>query len=200
MKKAFPIFAVFATFLLFASFNFSTKESKRIIVIDAGHGGIDLGTNVGEIYEKIIVEQIAVKIRKSNKNKNIKLVLLRDGDEFLELKDRVEKINSYQAEMMISLHINMNDEKSINGVNAYISKENSFYKNSHSQANQLLKNLSRESLKNGGIIEKDLYVLKNANCPAVLLEIGFLSNEKDRNYITSKEGQNQIAKQICNSF
>ncbi|EKT4499932.1 N-acetylmuramoyl-L-alanine amidase, partial [Flavobacterium psychrophilum] len=56
--------------------------------------------------------------------------------------------------------------------------------------------ISNEKLAKGEVKDANFFVIKNSKCPALLLEVGYLSNENDKTYITSESGQNEIANQI----
>ena len=60
----------------------------------------------------------------------------------------------------------------------------------------LVEKISNEKLAKGEVKDANLFLIKNSKCPALLLEVGYLSNENDKTYITSENGQNEIAKKI----
>jgi N-acetylmuramoyl-L-alanine amidase len=98
---------------LFAIAFFSFKPiDKKIIVIDAGHGGNDIGAIVDGISEKQIVLAVASNIKKLNNSQdNYEIVLTRDSDNFPTLSDRTDMINKLNPEMVISLHVNRSPAK-----------------------------------------------------------------------------------------
>jgi N-acetylmuramoyl-L-alanine amidase/beta-lactamase regulating signal transducer with metallopeptidase domain len=177
--------------------NFQAKKSgQKVIVIDAGHGGKDPGAKIDEELESKIVESIAKKIKALNGSEDLKIILLREDDSFLSLSDRVNKINQINPDMLISLHLNASKNPNEKGVNAFISSQNGFYEKSLDKANKLIENISNNNLTKGGVKDANLYIIKNSKCPAILLEVGYLSNENDKAYITSESGKDEIAKNI----
>jgi N-acetylmuramoyl-L-alanine amidase len=172
------------------------KNEKMIIVIDAGHGGKDPGAKIDEELESKIVESIAKKIKALNSSEELKIILLREDDSFLSLSDRVNKINQINPDLLISLHLNASKNPNEKGVNAFISSQNGFYDKSLEKANKLIENISNNNLTKGGVKDANLYIIKNSKCPAVLLEVGYLSNANDKAYITSESGKDEIAKNI----
>ncbi|WP_353169439.1 N-acetylmuramoyl-L-alanine amidase [Flavobacterium sp.] len=181
--------------------NFQAKKpGQKVIVIDAGHGGKDLGAKIDEELESKIVESIAKKIKALNGSEDLKIILLREDDNFVSLSDRVNKINQIKPDILISLHLNASKNPNEKGVNAFISSQNGFYDKSLEKANQLIENLSNNNLAKGGVKDANLYIIKNSKCPAVLLEVGYLSNENDKAYITSESGKDEIAKNILALF
>ena len=196
MKNKMKFLAVLGILTIFLSFAFKPLNDKKIIVIDAGHGGKDFGAQIGGELEKKIVENIANKISLLNGKGEIEIVLLREDDSFIELSERVARINKINPSLLISLHINASKNLKENGVNAYVSKQNDFYDKSMESAKNLVDKISNEKLAKGEVKEANFFVIKNSKCPALLLEVGYLSNENDKNYITSESGQNEIANQI----
>ena len=190
--------AVLGLLAIFLSFAFKPLplRDKKTIVIDAGHGGKDFGAHIGVQQEKKIVENIANKINLLNGKNEIEIILLRKDDNFLELSERVSKINKINPSLVISLHVSSSQNLNENGVNAYVSKQNVFYEKSKENAKNLVDKISNKKLAKGEVKEADLFVLKNSKCPALLIEIGYLSNENDRTYLISENGQNEIANKI----
>jgi N-acetylmuramoyl-L-alanine amidase/beta-lactamase regulating signal transducer with metallopeptidase domain len=174
----------------------SKKPAQKVIVIDAGHGGKDPGAKIDEELESKIVESIAKKIKALNGSEDLKIILLREDDSFVSLSDRVNKINQINPDLLISLHLNASKNPNEKGVNAFISSQNGFYDKSLEKANQLIEEISNNILTKGGVKDANLYIIKNSKCPAVLLEVGFLSNLNDKAYITSESGKDEIAKNI----
>ena len=193
--QSLAVLGLLTIFLLFA-FKPLPLSGKKTIVIDAGHGGEDTGAQIGAEQEKKIVENIANKINALNGEDNVEIILLRKDDSFIQLSERVSKINQINPSLVISLHVNSSQNVNENGVNAYVSKQNAFYEKSKESAKNLVDKISDQKLAKGEVKDANYYVLKNSKCPALLVEIGFLSNDNDRAYLTSENGQNEIANKI----
>ncbi len=188
---------VFLSVAVFGTFAFKSTDAKKIIVIDAGHGGDDSGASLEGLQEKIIVETIAKKIKDQNKDGNLEIILLREGDKSMDLKERTLIINKLKPALTISLHINSNSNLDANGVGAYIPSDKRFYDQSKEIAEIVIDKLAATgNLKKRKVSEAPFYLLKNAECPIMTLEVGYLSNQKDRNYISSDKGQDEIAAKI----
>jgi N-acetylmuramoyl-L-alanine amidase len=196
MKNKFKLLTALGIISIFLLVAFKPLSEKKIIVIDAGHGGKDHGASVGEVLEKDIVEKIANRIKALNKDENVEIVLLREEDNFLELKERVEKINALKPSLVISLHANITKNETVNGVEAFVSKENQFYDQSYKHAEGLINEVSNDNLTKRGVKDASLFLLKNSICPAVNLGVGFLSNPKEKEYLSSEKGQNEIATSV----
>jgi len=195
MMQSLAVLGVLTIFLSFA-FKSLPLNDKKTIVIDAGHGGKDIGAHIGTEQEKKIVENIANKINLLNGKDNVEIILLREDDSFIELSERVSKINKINPSLVISLHVNSSKNLNENGINAYVSKQNVFYEKSKESAKDLVDKISNEKLAKGEVKDANYFVLKNSKCPALLVEIGYLSNENDRTYLISENGQNEIANKI----
>ena len=186
----------FAAALLTLTFAF-TNVDKKVVVIDVSHGGHDSGTTINGFNEKEIALNIARKIKGLNTNANIEIILTRDDDEFLSLKDRAAQINKLQPDMVISLHANSTDNEKTNGKEIFISDLNSQKEKSGHLAMKLFQNFNDRNVK----IEKaDFYLLKKVEYPVALVELGYLSNQNDFENLTSEKGQIELAVSILKSL
>lgn len=172
------------------------KKQKKIIVIDAGHGGTDLGATKEELNEKKLTSEIAKKIKTLFSDTNVEILFTRDEDEFMDLKSRTDFINANKADLVISLHINFNKNTETKGFEIFVSDKNETFEKSKLLAEKLSSKISKTQLKNRGLKTAPFYILKNSTSPSMVVELGFLSNESDRNFITSEKGQTEIAKSI----
>ncbi|OXA86216.1 N-acetylmuramoyl-L-alanine amidase LytC precursor [Flavobacterium hibernum] len=115
----------------------------------------------------------------------------------MELSERVSVINNLKPDLVVSLHVNSNMNMSANGAEAYVPSNEMFHEKSKESAVIVIDKMTEDgNLNKRKVTEAPFYILKNANCPVMTLLIGFLSNEKDRDYITSEKGQNEIALNI----
>ncbi|MGZ5997932.1 MAG: N-acetylmuramoyl-L-alanine amidase [Rhizomicrobium sp.] len=98
---------------------------KRVIVIDAGHGGIDSGTNgVNGLMEKDLVLDEALRLgRTLAQRPNYLVHLTRDTDVYIPLKERVNIGRSWRADLFISLHADSNPDPNVNGLSIYTLSE-----------------------------------------------------------------------------
>ncbi|MDQ8143115.1 N-acetylmuramoyl-L-alanine amidase [Chryseobacterium sp. CFS15] len=186
--KALKLLAV--SFASAAMLSFST-ETKKIIVIDAGHGGNDFGATMNGVSEKDMVLNIARQIKKaSDKDGTYEVILTRSEDTSTKLTERTEQINKLNPEMVISLHINRTPEANTNksGHEIFIQKTSE----SKSLAEKLSAKLGECSIK-----EENLHILRNSKSPAVLVELGYINNIKEREYMNSSDGQREIAQKFA---
>lgn len=184
---------------IFSIFSFTTSEKKMRIVIDAGHGGNDNGVVVDDVTEKEITEAIGRKIKFLNNKESVEVIIIRDKDEFMNLSDRVNKINALNPDLVISLHINSHQDTTVNGFEVFIGEKNQKNVDSKIIAESLL-NSTPQPLAKREVKEANLYLLNNVKCPAVLLELGFLTNNHDRDFLESQLGQQKIACMVLKSL
>jgi N-acetylmuramoyl-L-alanine amidase len=102
-----------------------TVNGKRVVVIDAGHGGVDPGAVRGRIYEKRITLAVANAIKEQLlKSGRYRVVLTRSRDTFLELRERVEVAHEKKGDLFISVHADTHPKKNTRGASVYTLSEN----------------------------------------------------------------------------
>lgn len=98
------------------------EKAPNILVLDPGHGGNDLGTGVGALYEKDIslIYALALKAKLAEEIPDLKVLLTREEDRFVSLADRAHYANSKKAELFLSIHVNHAANGSIHGAETFI--------------------------------------------------------------------------------
>ena len=181
----------------------SAKSTKETIMIDAGHGGYDVGSisNYND-YEKDINLQIALLVGKQLKSYGYKVVCTRTSDSVSWSDDNVEDLQTRcdlakkkNADLFISIHLN-SSEYEANGYEIYCDFNN---KNTVKLSNSILTQLDKlDYSTNRGLLdtnESPLYVVANNEVDAILIEAGFISDDSDLYYL--KNYTNNIAKAIA---
>lgn len=177
---------------------------KYTVIIDAGHGGYDNGAEASDgTTEKEIALQLAQAIKQNNINENIEIVLTRNNDEFSDPRKRVEFSTLQNADLFISLHCNTIttiSETKYNGVELFVvskEKDNGYRQKSIEIANFINKNLAH-NFNSYGIKERKvgIWVLQGTQCPAVLIETGFLNNAEDLKRLKDTKSQQLMSKDI----
>lgn len=176
---------------------------EHIVVVDAGHGGEDTGSYAkrGTWSEKDYNLDFVSKIAASWQDNRVKLYFTRTKDEALSLSERVEFANEVEADLFVSIHCNSTDEYAGSGLEA-LYKSNRFKEESKAIAKKSLENLEEATgLVNRGVLDgQSIYIIRNANMPTILLEMGFLSDEKDLAYIEQEDCRQKMAEVICTSI
>ncbi|WP_082418889.1 N-acetylmuramoyl-L-alanine amidase CwlD [Massilibacterium senegalense] len=189
---------------------FTLPLSGKIVVIDAGHGGIDGGA-VGKkgTREKDITLKIAHELRDYLQGAGAYVIMTREGDYDLaptnmkrvrdrkvyDLKKRTKIINESGADFFISIHLNAISSSKWSGAQT-------FYHLSHDENEEMAKYIQQEislTLKNTKRMEKPIhhvYILKKAKIPGVLVEAGFLSNYEEERLLRDEKYQQKMAASI----
>lgn len=186
---------LFAAVFAISSFSSTNNTAPLVVVVDAGHGGKDSGNRGGGPFEKEINLAIANHLQALGNGKEIKVILIRDKDEFLSLEDRVKFVNKHKADLFLSLHCNASGDKERRGVEVFFSTENNqrdlSKEYSSLLATGLLPTVGKAELKSANFM-----VLKNNPIPAVLIEMGFMTNRDEFNLLQDPNHQKQLANGI----
>ena len=165
----------------------------QTVVIDAGHGGQDNGGVWGQVYEKHLALDTAARLEANLKSMGYKTVMLRRGDYFLTLPQRVNMGNAYKNAIFVSIHYNYTWKKNVSGLETYY----------YSSEGQGLAQFVQGSLA-GHTCTVDrrakfarFYVIRNSRLPAILVESGFVSNETERNRMKSAAFRESVARSIA---
>ncbi|MFP4015879.1 MAG: N-acetylmuramoyl-L-alanine amidase [Halanaerobiales bacterium] len=171
--------------------NFSLiKEEEReiksdIIIVDAGHGGFDPGAiGPGGMQEKDLNLELALKTEELLKAAGYNVILTRDDDTFISLKERVEIANEKKALLFVSIHINSSNSSYSEGTETFIAPAK--VTDSLLLANLLQDEmLTRLKRPDRGVKRENFYVIKHTEMPAALVEIAFLSNPHEESLLGS---------------
>lgn len=177
------------------------------IIIDAGHGGNDSGA-VGPtgLYEKDVNLNVALKVGEILKNNNINVIYTRESDstswdssnQMDSLETRVNISNSNNTIAFVAIHCNSYSDSTVNGIETYVYAKGT---TSEKLADNIQNNLVQEtSLNDRGVRTADYYVLVHTTSPAVLTEIGFISNPDEENLMRSDDYLNKVADAIANGI
>jgi len=181
---------------LASSFSFTDNENPLTVVIDPGHGGDDYGVPHQIVPEKDINLAISQQVAALSNEKDVKIILTRDTDKALSLNDRVNFINSHQPDLFLSIHCN-NDASSPNRQGIEVSYYEGSNKERSYALSKTLTSAQIGNLSNQVTIEtRDYKVLREANSAGILINLGFLSNEKERLILEDPKEQEAIAAAI----
>ena len=174
-----------------------TSKTFKTVVVDAGHGGKDSGAyrRYGP-PEKVVALDVAQRLDRKLRESQLKTVMTRDSDVFIELNDRVAIENAQKNAIFVSIHFNDSRRRGVRGFETYY----------HSGASFDLANGIQEKLmtipnsKNGGVHTANFRVLRNATCPSVLVECGYLSNRSEGNQARDWEYRELLADKIAEAI
>lgn len=160
------------------------------ILIDAGHGGIDAGAVKDGVYEKNIALSTAKKVAEYLKEEGATVTFTRKDDTFISLQNRVKQSNTNKTDVFISLHYDYFSDSSVNGINTYYSNATTSGNLAKAIHTALTDNLD---MHDRGIKKEGYYVLAHNQNPAVLLELGFMTNPGDLEKMQSESYQESVA-------
>ncbi|MGH4120134.1 N-acetylmuramoyl-L-alanine amidase family protein [Clostridium sp.] len=181
---------------------------KYKVVVDPGHGGVDVGAKYGELFEKDLNLKISKYMVDNLRYNGCRVIFTRNSDielDKLEIKDlnkRANLANDENADIFVSVHINSNTAKEYNGVSTYYYDDVNY---KQKDKGKLAGTIQKELLKSGtwndmGIHGGDLAVLRLTKMPSVLVECGFITNSIDRDKLSSQEALINFGLNISNGM
>ena len=187
----------------------SGDYSKPTIIIDAGHGGIDGGCVAFDgTPEKGINLSISLYLRDILQSMGYNVVMTRDTDVSIydkgvegvgnqkksDMNNRLSIINSYDNAVAVSIHQNQFTDSSYSGAQMFYSDTNDLSQNLATAVHSaFVKNIQPDNTREIKEIGNDLYLLYYSNCPMIMAECGFLSNEEECLKLKSEDYQKQVA-------
>jgi len=166
---------------------------NRKVVIDAGHGGTDAGAIGGGIMEKDITLDVAKRVEKLLKQKGYQVKMTRVDDTYVSLQDRVEISEEYSPDIFVSIHVNSSVKPEITGVETHY-----YHQESMSLAQTVHSSFaSAVQSPNRGLFKSKFYVINHTTSPAILVEIGFISNSAERTQLAGEKRKHDTAKSIA---
>ena len=169
-----------------------------VIVIDAGHGGHDRGGMPGQrIPEKQYALDVAKRVESALRRSGMRTVMTRKGDYFVTLKDRASIGNAQSSAVFVSIHFNGAPNPDAYGYEMYYYKG----RQSHALADRIMRNLvSKTGVPGRWVRSRSLYVLSHSRFPAVLCELGFLTNRAEAGRISSSSFRQKQAEAIASAI
>ena len=166
--------------------------TTKTVVIDAGHGGSDPGATRNNVLEKTVTLQIAELTAQMLRKQGAIVYMTRDDDTFVSLSDRVTYSNTKKPDVFVSIHINACENETAHGIETHYYKDDSldFAKQVHKSIMQKVTETNR------GVYKSRFYVIRHTEMPAILVELGFISNAEERRLMQTKERQTKFAEAI----
>ena len=185
---------------------------NKIVYLDAGHGGYDPGASYFGISEKSLTLAIQSRVKAKLESEGYQVVTTRTSDTYVDLTDRSRAVNASESDIFVSIHINASGSSAAQGIETYYyqpyaeypSRINATY---HANPTRLsmsdtLANAIQSSLinatgaQNQGVKRQTFAVLRETTAPAVLLELGFLSNPQEAARLNTAAYQETLANAI----
>ena len=185
---------------------------NKVVYLDAGHGGYDPGASYFGISEKSLTLAIQSRVKAKLEAEGYQVVTTRTSDTYVDLTDRSRAANASESDIFVSIHINASGSSAAQGIETYYyqpyaeypSRINATY---HANSTRLsmsdtLANAIQSSLinaigaQNQGVKRQTFAVLRETTAPAVLLELGFLSNPQEAARLNTSAYQETLANAI----
>ncbi len=220
------------TFLILSLLTSLTAKADMakpfVLVIDPGHGGVDVGAVRGIFKESDITLKVAQKIQnliQADMNQNVVVILTRETNKSLSLENRVKVAETKNADLFISLHANSSQASYVSGMEFYFKKGVYNIKLPEIEASTSIKKIvgdltafgqTRQSLKFNQILQNQVkalgadsktvikrapfFVIEKTTMPSALIEIGYISNISEAKLLLTDERQQEIAETIVKSI
>ena len=193
----------------------------RRIAIDAGHGGKDPGTQNAKLglTEKHLVLDISRRLGAILEAKGYEVVYTRERDRYIELKERAQNANRREADLFLSIHLNGVDSPSVGGAETYAftprnqpstrnkavgsSARRYYVGNKNNNWNTLIAFYVQDAMiRQLGTVDRGVKrarwtVLRDLNCPGVMIEAGFITNPREGRRIKTAAYRQRIAETVA---
>lgn len=167
------------------------------IAIDPGHGGTDSGavSSVDGTYEKDLTLEVGLKVQKLLEDHGYQVIMTRTGDYYVGLYERADMANDANADFFLSIHFNSAASPTGNGLETFT------HHDKDDGDKELAKCIQEELLKVTGMRDRgvktaNFAVVRETDMEAALVELGFLSSEKDMAIIKSPGFTDRVAQAI----
>ena len=170
----------------------------KTVIIDPGHGGSDKGGAHSKVYEKHLALDTCLRLERYLKKKGYNVVMTRRTDRKLSLSDRYNLANKYNSKntIFVSVHVNKAWNRKATGIETfYYGKEG--YKLAKAVQTKVIDKVGGYDR---GLKFEKFKVIKYTRCPAILTEIGFVSNSLDRYKLRNGHYRESIAKAIADGI
>jgi len=180
------------------------SNNEKLVVIDAGHGGVEPGAVYSGLQEKNINLDIALKLNELLKKENVNTYMIREDDKYVSFYERAFIANKLKASLFLSIHNNALEDRSFDGtmmlysINSNESKKFNSLNFAKIIQNRLINDLDTKDRK---VRERnDLVVLRLTKMPAALAEIAFMTNSNDLAKLKNADFKQKTAQALCDSI
>ena len=168
------------------------KSGEKVVVIDPGHGGIDYGAIRSGINEKDITTDVSAKVAKMLRSDGYTVYMTRDEDKTVSLQERVDFSENHNPDIFVSIHVNSSEGTTATGIETHY-----YHDYSIGLAKVVHAAMAKHvNSKDRGLFKSKFYVINHTTVPAILVEIGFISNEEEREDLISEKRKQATAKAI----
>ena len=168
-------------------------NGKKLVLLDAGHGGSDYGAIRAGINEKDITLDVTKRVQAILVSKGVEVDMTRDKDETVSLQDRTILCANKSPDIFVSIHVNSSVKPEICGIETHYYHQDSLElaQTTHAVLVSDIKSKDR------GLFKSRFYVINHTDVPAILVEMGFISNDIERAELVSEQRKQHTASAIA---
>ncbi len=171
------------------------RKISGSVVLDPGHGGRDPGAiGCNGSYEKSVNLRVGRRVFELLGERGLEVVLTRANDRYVKLGERAAIANRRGAELFVSIHADSSHNSLARGYTVYVARSAS--RGSIAAARLISGKLRETGLASRGVRRANYRVLVGTRCPAVLVEMGFLSNRTEAGLLANEVFQERMARAI----
>lgn len=168
---------------------------QKTIVLDAGHGGVDLGACGRQgTREKEINLEVTLYLKDLLEDAGARVVLTRDDDSYISLYERAFTANYLTTDLFLSIHTNNHPDHNVRGIEVYYYPGRT--EGAHLAGKVVNEMVTATGLKSLGVKTNDFVVIRETQMPSILVELGFLSNFEEESKILTPEFRRNAARGI----
>lgn len=178
------------------------EVDQKLVVIDAGHGDEDPGSTISNVNEKDINLEIALKLKAALEAEGYEVMMTRSDDTYLTLDERATFANQVEADLFISIHQNAYiEDSSVNGIEVYYNESTKPAEDA--QLAQLIQTGLVEATgarDRGTRAYDELAVTRKTEMPAVLVELGYMTNKSELSLLQTDNYQSKLVTGMVNGI
>jgi N-acetylmuramoyl-L-alanine amidase len=176
---------------------------KYKVVLDPGHGGIDVGAHYGDLYEKNIVLDIVKYMVHELEYNGCEVILTRDDDIYVHFTTDIPRIvNEAKPDVFLSVHVNSFPQTKYHGMSTFYFDNGNGDKD---ERKRLASVIQKHAVKDDNWLDRGLFtdslaVLRLSEYTSALIECGFISNAEDRKRLADAEVLKRLAANLANGI
>lgn len=172
------------------------ERPGAVVVLDPGHGGRDPGAIAcNGMFEKDVVLPVTLMVRRQLQRGKVRVVMTRSTDRFVELERRAEIATQARADLFVAIHADWLPDAGMRGHTVYVTHGAST--RALAAAHRVDRHLGRAGIRSRGVRRANYRVLVRTTCPAVLVEIGCLSNRFEARRLSGDAHRRAVAQAVA---
>src|SRR5699024_816784 len=169
------------------------QSKKKVVYLDAGHGGTDPGASGHGLKEKDLVLDIAKRTQDKLKAAGFTVIMSRTTDKTVKLDERTKEANDLKADIFVSIHAN-SFNSTASGIETWKMSQGPKAKESNTLASNLQNEIIKKTkAKDRGVKDGNLHVNRESKMPSSLVEVGFIDNKSEVNNLKKASYKNKLA-------